>query len=258
MFTDHPKCQQIADKVYIFKQFFSKEEVEYFNNLLSNPDNQHSNRSKDHVIEWFEENKETPAVMESHLIWEKMSELIYPEYSIHPQLSFMISRAGEKGMFIHSDSPGNSMCRGDDHSECAISSEDRWQTCCILDYGIISYFGDFTGGKVYYPHIYKDGTPRPDEEQRDEEDCLEIQPEPGDIVIHGATHPWEHGVRDVDTGIRYAFANFMLLTEKNPGTFYNYKSPEYYERIKDLGQWVYPLKENPLFKDGLRVIPHKK
>ena len=257
MFKDHPKFQQVADQVFIFKQFFSKEEVEYFNNLLSDPKNQNSNRYQDHVIDWFEAEKETPTVPESHKIWEKMSELIYPEHSIHPQLSFMIGRAGEKGMFIHSDSPGSKNCDGDDHTKCEISSEDRWQTCCILDYGIISYFGEFTGGKVYYPHINKDGTPRPDHEPRNEEDCFEIQPEPGDIVIHGATHPWEHGVRDVETGVRYAFANFMFLTAKNPGTFYNYKSPEYYERTKDLSEWVLPLKENPLFVNGVRVSQRK-
>jgi hypothetical protein len=47
----------------------------------------------------------------------------------------------------------------------------------------------------------------------------------------------------------------VLKAEDNPGTFYNYKTPEYYEQIKDAEldfekfshKWMQPLKQNPQF-----------
>jgi len=45
----------------------------------------------------------------------------------------------------------------------------------------------------------------------------------------------------------------VLKAEDNPGTFYNYKTPEYYERIGDgsldrlTNVWMMPLQENPQF-----------
>lgn len=257
MFTDNPNITQVHDKIFIFKNFFSKEFIDKINNLMKNPENNDAARNFEHEIEWFGYGKETPSMPEMLEIWEKLADLLYPEYVTHPQLSMMINREGEPGMFVHNDSPGRSMCKGDDHSQCEILSEDKWMTCCILDYGIIAYFGEFTGGAVYYPHIRPDGSIRL-EEPRDDDDCFEVQPEPGDVVIHAAYHPWEHGVRKVDTGIRFSFANFVLKAEENPGSFYNYKTPEYYEAIKDLEKWTVPLKKNPLFENGRRIIPHKK
>lgn len=250
MFKNHPTFQELAEKVFILKGAIPKEKVEMVNNLMKDPANHNSRRSQDHDIEWFTENNETPSIPEMFEIWEMMSDAIYPDHVIHPQLSMMISRPGEPGMFVHSDSPGKDMDED-------LVSEDRWSTCCNLEYGIIAYFGEFTGGKVYYPHLYKDGTVRPEEVERDDLDCFEIQPEPGDIVIHSACHPYEHGVRPVDSGIRYAFANFMLTPQDNPGTFYNYKTAEYEERVKNFDEWVVPLKENPLFVDGKKVTQHK-
>ena len=258
MFTDHPKCTQVQEKIFIFKKFFDEETISKVNNLMKNPDYNQSDRNKKHTLEWFGYEKETPSIPEMLEIWEALADLLYPEHVAHPQLGMMINRAGEPGMFVHNDSPGRKMCNGNDHSACEIESHDVWQTCCILDYGIIAYFGEFTGGAVYYPHIRKDGSVM--EADRDDKNCFEVQPEPGDVVIHAAYHPWEHGVRDVDTGIRFSFANFVLKREENPGTFHNYKTPEYYEDVKgDLTQWVKPLVKNPLFdENGFRIIPHKK
>jgi hypothetical protein len=56
---------------------------------------------------------------------------------------------------------------------------------------------------------------------------IEVLPEPGDMVIHGALRQHRHGVKEVESGERYAFSNFSLPYSKNPGTFYAINTPEY-------------------------------
>ena len=151
-----------------------------------------------------------------------------------------------EGMFTHSDSPGKGECH-------RLSQVDVWKTCCELDFGLVAYFGDFEGGEIFYVNIDKDGN-RSDGVTA--ENNLKIKPERGDIIIHGAFYPHAHGVNPVTSGRRYAFSNFVLKAEDNPGSFYNYKTPEYYEQIKDKDNltleeftaiWMKPLKENPQF-----------
>jgi hypothetical protein len=186
-----------------------------------------------------------------HQIWEKASELLYPEYVMHPQANVLIiTPEMNEGMFTHSDSPGKGECH-------RLSQVDVWKTCCELDFGLVAYFGDFEGGEIFYVNIDSDGNKS--DGVRDN-NRLVIKPERGDLVIHGAFNPHAHGVMPVTSGVRYAFSNFVLKAEDNPGTFYNYKTPEYYEQIKDkdsmnldqfIGAWMQPLKENPQFTKEL-------
>ena len=137
----------------------------------------------------------------------------------------------------------------------SLSQPDVYQTCCLLDFGVVAYFGEFDGGEVFYPRVDKNGIPR---DTYDEIDCFEYKPERGDIVVHSAFDQYEHGVREVTSGIRYAFSNFSLKAEDNPGTFYNYGTPEYMKQIgyaiesktvndEIMGNWARPLKPNPQF-----------
>ena len=143
-----------------------------------------------------------------------------PEFVVHPLLSMLEFGVGTK-MEPHCDSPGEGHV--DD-----LTVPDVWSTCCLLSWGVCGYFGDFEGGEIYYPN-----------------QNIEIAVRPGDLVIHGALADCLHGVKEVTKGTRYVYSNFSLRPEKNPGTFPNYKTPEYYEAIKDLGKWNVPLKENP-------------
>jgi hypothetical protein len=82
--------------------------------------------------------------------------------------------------------------------------------------------------------------------------CFEYKAERGDLVIHSSFSPYEHGVREVTSGTRYAFACFSLKAQDNPGSFYNYKTEEYYNQIgnktfKSLARWASPLTENHQF-----------
>jgi len=251
MFYDDPRCTKLADRLYIYKNIIPKEISDPINKDLSTfrrgvEDNDWS------VRDWYRD-KMTSPYNSSFELWKFMSELIYPEIVIHPVRNFMVSVPGDEGMFVHSDSPG----KGNSHMLLEI---DQWTTCCELEYGMIAYFGDFTGGKLFYPNINPDGTPKEGLEitkERLEEPCFEIQPEPGDIVLHGACSPYDHGTRETESGIRFAFSCFALMAHDNPGTFYNYKTPEWHEQIgkyenptdQQLNEWNSPLRMNEQFKE---------
>ena len=240
MFYDNKNIIKYADKIFLYKKFLSENEINIINNKcknFSNLDWEYENQE----VDWYK-NKTGPNMIELLPIWKKMSDLLYPEYVIHPMLSLLMIKPGDKGMFVHADSPGRDM-------EEELTQLDMWQTCCIIDYGIITYMGDFKGGEVFYPNIDKNGNPQ----EEDYNNCLEVSVTPGDLIIHGSCHPYEHGVREVTSGKRYAFTNFMLKPEENSGTFYNYKTKEYNEQmnfknLKELeDNWLRPLEWNPRF-----------
>jgi len=243
MFYDRSTCIKLADGIYVFKNYLSKDSINKVKERLASlTENAVYDKT---LIDWYRD-KMTPELIELFPIWEQLSELLAPEYVIHPTRNITITKPGDGGMFAHSDSPGRDM-------EEELSQLDTWTTCCVLEYGVIAYFGEFEGGEVYYGNFNPDGTLK--DGPGDVNNCLEYKPEEGDIVIHGATDKWTHGVREITSGTRYAYSNFCLLAKDNPGTFFNYGSTEYYMQIGDkseekLQQWNRPVIEN----DYIEVI----
>jgi len=235
MFTDRSDCIKLAEGIYLFKNIISKKQIEEINNIMKkNIESDNTKEAMDHTLDWYR-GKTSTAIPELLPIWEQLSELIGPEYVTHPNLALQVIRKGQD-MFVHTDSPGRD---NDEH----LKSEDRWSTCCIIDFGMVTYFGEWEGGEIFYPNI----------ENADGVKPLIYSPEPGDVVLHKTVHPYEHGVKEVTSGYRYAFSNFVLKSEENPGTFYNYGTEEYLERSKDIQKWLCPLWENPLFPGGKMV-----
>jgi hypothetical protein len=215
MFSDDPNITQLAEKIFWYKGFLTPEEMEPVNKAIK------ESTSKKH---YFKEIEFRPMdhMFELKPIWDKVSEFLYPEFVIHPLLNMIEFPEGTQ-MLPHCDSPGE----GHDDD---LTVPDLWSTCCILSWGVCTYFGEWEGGEIYYPN--QDVT---------------IDVKPGDLVIHGALKDCEHGVRTVTKGTRYTYSNFSLRADKNPGTFPNYKTPEYEKAMQDgLGSWLLPLKENPL------------
>jgi hypothetical protein len=259
MFYDREDCTKLSffpdeygtpSGVFLFKGFYTDEECKIVENAMANEDTR-NHVYEETLISWYSE-KLSPMIDGLINLWEKASEMLYPEYVIHPQNNVLVLRPYmNEGMFIHSDSPGKGECH-------RLSQVDVWQTCCELDYGLVAYFGDFEGGEIFYPNIQADGT-----KKDPAVDCelLEFKPERGDLVVHGAFAPHAHGVRPVTSGNRYAFSNFVLKAEDNPGTFHNYKTPEYYEQIGDksmerlMNVWMLPLEANPQFShDRIKMM----
>lgn len=212
MFQDDPNIIELDEKIFWYKNFISKDQVDLINSktpgmFLGN--------------HWFSEIefKVTECIPELVDVWEKISELLYPEYVIHPMAGMLYFGPGTQ-MQPHCDSPGEDMSE-------ELTVPDLWSTCCLLSWGVCVYFGEFTGGEIYYPN-----------------QNIEIPVQPGDLVIHGAHKSHEHGVRPIKTGVRYSFSNFSLKTEKNPGSFYNYGTEEHKERQKDINKWLQPLFNN--------------
>jgi hypothetical protein len=254
MFYDDPRCVQLAPKIFHFKNILPKEIMDGVHADVNawkrgGPENIWSSN------DWYKD-KFCPPFVSTFEAWKFMSDLMYPEMLIHPLTNLMVAQPHDEGMFVHCDSPGPG--NHDDLYEI-----DTWSVCCALQYGVIAYFGDFTGGELYYPHINPDGTIKEETrgweitEERLAEPCLVVAPQPGDIVFHSANRPYDHGTKKVTSGTRYAFSNFSLNAEDNAGSFYSYKSPEWQEQIgqynpptlDQLNEWHRPLKLNPTFAD---------
>jgi hypothetical protein len=237
MFYDRPDCIKLTEGIYVFKNYISKDMCDRYVKILDSFDLERFKEDKNY-IPWYDD-KMSPSVPEAIDLWEQVSELIYPEYVINPQSQFITSRPGQDGMFLHSDSPGK------EHADM-LTQEDSYGTCSLIDYGVVTYLSEFTGGEVYYPAFFEDGTLKPNGDPESAPGELIYKPEPGDVVIHGAEAPYFHGTKAVTSGIRYAFSCFATKISDAPGTFYNYKSPEYLEKIKDrseesINNWLMPI-----------------
>lgn len=218
MFTEDPNLTILDEKVFIYRNFIDPETTTHITEIADAIMSEDT--STEHRNPWYME-KFTPEMPELFPVWKKISEFLYPSHVIHPLLSLTTMRKGDD-MFVHEDSPGEG-------HEDMLTVNDLWSSCCLLEYGVIAYFGKWEGGNVFYPEL-----------------GIEVDPRPGDLVIHGATSRWKHGVREVTDGVRYAYSNFSLQPDKNPGSFYNYKTTEFLNQISTdgLDAWVTPLFEN--------------
>jgi hypothetical protein len=226
MFINRPDCQKLADNVeiYVFKNCVPKDLIDKYTEIFeAKPAEVYAEDTN--AIPWYNDHM-SPLVPELIDFWEHLSELIYPEYVINPQLQVIASRPGQTGMFIHCDSPGKG--RAD-----MLTQIDAYGTCSLIDYGVVAYFGTFEGGEIFYPAFDSNGNPRPDSERENPIGALMYKPEPGDVVIHSAYAPYYHGTMPVTSGVRYAYSCFATDVTIAPKTFYHYKSPEYKEKVKD-------------------------
>jgi hypothetical protein len=254
-FYDRPECITLSSHI---DNYGTKSGIFLFKNIIpqdilnkieaSANSKSKSTKYEENLINWYEDKilSDIDGILD---LWEFLSEILYPNWVIHPQTGLLRITPDHDGMFVHSDSPGKHKCN-------LLSQTDSWKTCCELDYGVVAYLGQFEGGAIYYPNIKKDSTIKT--QPGDKDDCFEYTPERGDIVIHSAFHPYEHGVRPITSGLRFAFSNFSLKAIDNPGSFHNYKTPEYFDQLglrseKEIKNWGKPLKVNPQFsKDKIK------
>ena len=236
MFYNKPNCTQIAEGIYVFKNYVPADMCKVYSDIL---DKFTEDRFKEdtNAIAWYDD-KMSPSVPEALDLWEHVSELIYPQYVINPQSQFITSRPGHEGMFVHCDSPGK------EHAH-ELTQPDSYSTCSIIDYGVVAYISNFEGGEIFYPAFDKNGKLKEDM-LVDPDDQLVYKPQLGDIVIHKSEAPYYHGTKPVTSGIRYAFSCFATDINNAPGTFYTYKSNDYLEKINDrskksIDNWLNPI-----------------
>jgi hypothetical protein len=205
-FLNDPNLETIADGIYVYRNFIDEKTVKEITDILYTKVGI-NNQGYETLIDWYAD-KILIDVHEMFPIWEKMSQFLYPTHVIHPRSEVAVIRPGDGGMPPHTDSPGEG-----NHDE--LTQYDVWSTCTLLDYGVIVYFGEWTGGALYYPNM-----------------GVELELNPGDLAIHGAHGKHLHGVREVESGIRFAFSNFCLPAIKNPGSFINFNT-EVYKKMRE-------------------------
>ncbi|MEY3907356.1 MAG: hypothetical protein RLZ52_423 [Pseudomonadota bacterium] len=255
MFYNNHNVEKIAHKVYIYRNFVSKENLDKINKILKEKEEKES-LSKivaTHTIDWYHD-KFTESVPELYEIWEDLNKLLLPEYCVHPCLTLLRTKPGDGGMYHHADSPGEDM-------EEELIASDIWNTCCVIHYGAIVYFGEWEGGEVYYPNLDKEGNFvgnfDPFNKNNGYDGEFMVKPNPGDLIIHGAHSDTCHGVHEITSGIRYAFSNFVVPVEKHPGTFPTYGTKENEDRWNSMfknvdgelvftgeGDWLSPINFN--------------
>lgn len=233
MFYNNPNVEKISDNIYVYRNFIKKDRLDKIHGIIKDLEEQNLERKiNSHNIDWYAD-KFSPAIPELYDVWCDMNELLLPEYCIHPQISLIVTKEGEE-MYVHADSPGEDM-------EDELIASDIWNTCCVIHYGAIVYFGEWEGGEVYYPNINSEGKFIGNFEPYNNDSELRVKPNAGDLVIHGSLSAETHGVKKITSGSRYAFSNFVLPVSKNPGTFPIYGTKENEERwSKGWREWITP------------------
>lgn len=218
MFYDNPNLIKIDEKLYRYPNFVSPKKVKQINDIVKTFHRQEfTDEGYVDPIVWYKD-KITPDIPELLEVWDQIGQFLAPEYVVHPTLHLQMIHPGDGGMFIHCDSPGEG-----NHEK--LTQTDKWNTCCIIHYGLVVYFGEFEGGENIYPN-----------------QGIQVPVKPGDMVIHGAHSDYQHGVNEVTSGFRGAYANFVLPAEKNPGTFPPYGTIEDLERRSNLSDvWNMPV-----------------
>lgn len=219
MFYNNPKVQKIHDKIFYYPNFVPQEKVQQINEIMKQYKREdYIEKGYGDPIDWYRD-KLSPSIPELVEIWDMIGEFLTPEYCVHPTLHLQTIHPGDGGMFLHCDSPG-------EEGHHRLTQTDKWNTCCIIHYGLVVYFGEFEGGENWYPN----------------QDIV-FPVKPGDMVIHGAHEDYQHGVKEVTSGVRFAYANFVLPVANHPGTFPIWNTPEDKQRreqsLSDI--WNQPL-----------------
>lgn len=182
MFKEYPGVIKLADDIFLYKDFISKEEAKSIHEAcMSYPP--HVWSTTVNPIEWYN-GKTTIFVDEAKPLFEKIKFIVEDTHTPTPTFSFTRMFPGDD-MHVHTDTCG----------EDEATANDDFGTCAITEYGVVLYLNDcFNGGEIYYPDLN-----------------LEYKPVAGDLVIHHAMI--EHGVKKIIEGVRYTYTTFLVKNE---------------------------------------------
>lgn len=187
MFTTNSNLERLADEIFIYPNFLSEEECRRIVDELEQSENRVWANSENYV----QEDEVTPYLQVvsgsnySVIIHERLSEFVAPEYEPLPSNSINRLTVGQS-LKAHWDSPG-------EDEQVPEGVADPYATCHIVKYGTVVYLSEFTGGEIYYTR-----------------QGIEYKPNIGDLVIHSSMEPYEHGVREVTSGVRYVYSTFLI------------------------------------------------
>jgi hypothetical protein len=192
MFKENPNITKLAEEIFLYKNFISKEEAAELHKACLNYPEEVWNTTVN-PIEWYN-GKTSIFVDEAKPYLERLRDLVKDTHTPTPSLSFTRMFPGDS-LHVHQDS-----C-GDDEP----TANDHFGTCAITEYGVVIYLNEcFNGGDIFYPDLN-----------------INYQPSAGDLVIHHAMI--KHGVNEVIEGVRYSYPMFLVknslkesILEKTP------------------------------------------
>jgi len=187
MFTDSEHLERLLDEVWVYRNFFSPEEcASIVAELEEDPKRFWANSQH-----YDEDTQITPYLQivsgssGAPSLHERLSNLVAPEFEPLPSSSINRLLPGQS-LKAHWDSPG-------EDEQVPEGVDDPYATCHIVKYGTVIYLSEFTGGEIYYTR-----------------QNFEYKPQVGDLVIHSSMEPYEHGVREVTSGVRYVYSTFLI------------------------------------------------
>lgn len=179
MFKDNKNFKKIDEEIYIWENFISDKQLNFFNDIANSITEEEWLKHQNNNIFW--NGKISLEKKELYLIHNKITKILSPEYVIPIKLNLNRTPLGQ-GMHVHKD-------RGD----LGYIPNDDLGHSHLIDYGLLLYFGNWENGQIYYPNRN-----------------IEIKPNAGDLIIHGALKDYEHGVKPVTSGKRFFYANFII------------------------------------------------
>lgn len=194
--------KDIGHDIYLYENFLCKEEIDYFYNIASSmPEDKWHNMNPD--INWGYASEH---FSELELIRDKMAKVLCVEKEVKIDNLFNKVFLGETINFIKMINGGEWGTHSDDHDYKEVIEKSSkyvegtpFETGRSPLFGSIVYFNDFEGGQIYYPN-----------------QKIEYQPKSGDLVIHSAKEHCFHGVKKLQSEVRYSYSNYLFQYVKVP------------------------------------------
>lgn len=179
MLFDNPNLISIGKDIYLYKNFLTKEECEYYTSFArSLPEEK-----------WEAQNQDISIATKTYYlrpIPSKIRKIIPGELKV--AMGCQVIRLLQGGKY-------------EPHHDANIYSDvierfNRYKDGQDFDielyplYGIVVYLNDFEGGEIYYPL-----------------QNIEYKPTAGDLIIHSAEEHCTHGTKPVTSGERYTYTS---------------------------------------------------
>lgn len=193
MFENIQEIESVGQDIFLYRNFLSEEESDHIVNFLENLDE--SNWHFDTLPDRVEKFKLAHEVDLLKPVREKISFLLDKDFFMGKKT---IAIRMTKGMSwgIHSD-----VHRFNDVKQKSMEYIEGtpFDEYPLTFFGTVVYLNQFDGGEIIYPG-----------------QNIEIKPNKGDLVIHGAYDSCAHGVKPVLSDKRYTYSSFIFKKVKVP------------------------------------------
>jgi hypothetical protein len=178
-----PNVEQIAEDIYLYKNFLSDEMANYYTAKLDAHDepewSTHGNYEPNDHENPFWNDKLSLDILEHHF-HDNVFNYFAPDYWLYEHDNFVRLKTGESSDL--------------DNNEASHMLGIRFP-----DYKIALYLGEFTGGEIMFPEL-----------------DFQYKPESKDLLIFSTNASHSHRTKEVLSGTRYAYVDFLTY---HPGYF---------------------------------------